>query len=90
MVGYTMVPGVYPDPDKIPKTDEYIYVAEDGWSIKYEENRYIFSFVDPGHSGRLIKMEVLKDDNDFARANHPSFNEFLGRLTKLERANEVK
>jgi hypothetical protein len=89
MVNYTMVPGVYPDPGTLPKTDENIFVAKDGWIIKRIESRYIFSFSDPGHNGRPVKIEVLKEDDDYARLNEPTWNEFMERLAVLNRLKEL-
>ena len=87
MKDYEMTP--LKPPKEFRKTNEFIYVGVDGYSIEQENGKYILSFADSGHGGRLIKIEVLEEDDDFARLYNPSFEQIIKRLSFLGRLKEI-
>lgn len=76
-------------PEEFRKTNEYIYVGVDAYSIEQENGKYILSFADSGHGGRLIRIEILKEDDDFARLYNPLCEQFIKRLSFLGQLKEI-
>lgn len=85
MVGYITVPF---KPQK-PETDQNRFVGRDGWEIVRVSDKYIFGYPDCGHGGRVIRIEVKKEDDDFARKNNPSWEEIVKRLSLSGRFKEI-
>ncbi|QEY18483.1 hypothetical protein D0C16_22390 [Cellvibrio sp. KY-GH-1] len=48
-----------------------IYFSQDGWRLLQEDEGVFFSFIDPGHCGAEIKIEIDNEMKDYLLSNKP-------------------
>ena len=70
---YDFEPGKYPD-DKSKKNNANEYIGN-GWSVKKEEDSYIFEYISGSMQGLLKSVDISKEDFFAAKEGKITFDE---------------